>query len=402
MKKELISVGRPSVLRHANALSVLKFLREADACSKADLVRASGLSAPTITNVVKDLLAADLIMPSGEGESSGGRPPDMLRFKAERGCLLAVEVTASRLLFLLTDLRGRTLEKNEILLEGRKTTPEAICGLIGEESRRLLRRQRKSREQLLVIVVGVPAITNVDQGVVLSISPLDRWRSVPLRTMLEKIFGCLVIVYNDTNLAALGERYCGAAQTNEDFILISIDRGVGAGIVLNGRIHHGSEWSAGEIGYLRLPHVSRGRPTLHEFGEAERLLSNLGIVSSWKEAGGSSRAANTRKAIDARDVLDLAMAEDARAVKIVQHCAGIISDIIINLSLILNPRLILLAGRIGSHPVVITSVRKQLEDSEFAVPEVGAGSLGDDAARWGGISLALDRIPSVLLPPPAT
>src|SRR6202021_1473672 len=105
-KKPTIPVGRPSVLRHANALIVLKLLREAHSCSRADLVRASGLSAPTITNVVKDLLAANLIEPLGEGESSGGRPPDMIRFKAERGCILAVDISAHGISFLLTDLNG--------------------------------------------------------------------------------------------------------------------------------------------------------------------------------------------------------------------------------------------------------------------------------------------------------
>src|ERR1700689_1384913 len=114
MKKKSIPIGRPSVLRHTNAHGILKLLREAHSCSRADLVRASGLSAPTITNVVKDLLAANLIEPLGEGESSGGRPPDMIRFKAERGCVLALEITASHISFLLTDLNGLELATHEI------------------------------------------------------------------------------------------------------------------------------------------------------------------------------------------------------------------------------------------------------------------------------------------------
>ena len=145
MKNESISVGRPSLLRHTNALRVLKLLRETGSCSKADLVRASGLSAPTITNVVGDLLAAGLIKPLGEGESNGGRPPDMIAFKAERGCVLAVKLTADSLSFLLADLNGRELDTHEIPLANRKTTPDAICVLIGEEVRRLLRKHRKKR-----------------------------------------------------------------------------------------------------------------------------------------------------------------------------------------------------------------------------------------------------------------
>jgi glucokinase len=395
LKNESISVGRPSLLRHTNALRVLKLLRESGSCSKADLVRASGLSAPTITNVVGDLLSADLIKALGEGESNGGRPPDIIAFKAERGCVLAVKITADRLSFLLADLNGKELDTQEIALAGRKTTPDAICILIGEEVRRLLRKHRKKREQLLAVVVGVPAITNVDEGMVLSISTLENWRSVPLRAKLSKIVDCLVIVENDTNLAAQGERFCGAAQAEETFILIHIGPNVGAGIVLSGQIYHGSQWSAGEIGYLRLPNTSRRRPTLHEFGELETVLTSSGILESWNEG-----KKNTTGEMDALGVLNLAQGGDARAEKIVQHRAGIVADIVVNLSLILNPGLILLEGEVGGHPTLISAVQKQLQESEFAVTKIGAGKLGNTSVLWGGIAIALEMIPSVLLPSP--
>jgi glucokinase len=395
LKNESISVGRPSLLRHTNALRVLKLLRESGSCSKADLVRASGLSAPTITNVVGDLLSADLIKALGEGESNGGRPPDIIAFKAERGCVLAVKITADSLSFLLADLNGKELDTHEIPLGGRKTTPDAICILIGEEVRRLLRKHRKKREQLLAVVVGVPAITNVDEGMVLSISTLENWRSVPLRSKLSKIVDCLVIVENDTNLAAQGERFCGAAQAEESFILIHIGPNVGAGIVLGGQIYHGSQWSAGEIGYLRLPNTSRRRPTLHEFGELETVLTSSGILESWNEG-----KKNATGEMDALGVLNLAQGGDARAEKIVQHRAGIVADIVVNLSLILNPGLILLEWEVGGHPTLISAVQKQLQESEFAVTKIGAGKLGNTSVLWGGIAIALEMIPSVLLPSP--
>ncbi len=398
MKNQSISVGRPSLLRHTNALRVLKLLRESGSCSKADLVRASGLSAPTITNVVGDLLSADLIKALGEGESNGGRPPDIIAFKAERGCVLAIKITADSLSFLLADLNGKELDNQEIILAGRKTTPDAICILIGEEVRRLLRKHRKKREQLLAVVVGVPAITNVDEGMVLSISTLENWRSVPLRAKLSKIIDCLVIVENDTNLAAQGERYCGAAQAEETFILIHIGPNVGAGIVLGGQIYHGSQWSAGEIGYLRLPNTSRRRPTLHEFGELETVLTSAGILESWNE--GKKNATGAQEKMDALGVLNLAQAGDARAEKIVQHRAGIVADIVVNLSLILNPGLILLEGEVGGHATLISAVQKQLQESEFAVTKIGAGKLGNTSVLWGGVAIALEMIPSVLLPSP--
>lgn len=402
MKKESIPVGRPSVLRHTNALSILKLLREAESRSRADLVRATGLSAPTVTNVVNDLISVDLIEPLGEGESSGGRPPDMIRFKTERGCILAVDITAAGISFLLTDLNGNKLDTLKIAFGKRKTVPGAVCRYIAEAARALLRRQKKAREQLMAIVVGVPAITNVEDGIVLSISTLSNWRSVPLRTMLNEFFDCLVIIENDTNLAALGERYRGVAQAEQDFVFISLGTNVGAGIILGGRIHHGSQWSAGEIGYLRLPYLSRKHPTLHEFGELETILTSSGILKSWKERGKNLRP-DTRagtKEIDAVEILNLAQAGDSYAEEIVQQRASMVADIVVNLSLILNPSLIVLGGPVGSHPILIHSVRKQLQGSEFAIPQVTAGALGESAVLWGGIAIALEAIPFVLLPSP--
>jgi glucokinase len=402
VKKEPISVGRPSHLRHTNALTILKLLREAGSCSRADLVRASGLSAPTVTNVVGDLLAANLIKPLGEGESSGGRPPDMISFKAERGCLLAADITATFLSFLLTDLSGIELDRAQVSLADQKTTPEAICRLIGAEVRRLLRKHKKTGDRLLALVVGVPAITNVEDGIVLSISTLENWRAVPLRTLLSKVVDCRVVIENDTNLAALGERYRGAAQTEETFICINIGDNVSAGIILGSQIHHGAQWSAGEIAYLRLPHVSRRYPTLHEFGELEMVLTSSGILKSWRESATkqSSLETSLSRQMDAQGVLNLAQSGDSRAKKIIEHRAAIVSDIIVNLSLILNPGLILLGGDVGSHPVLLSSVQKKLERCEFAVTKIAAASLGDSAVLWGAITVGLEMIPGILLPQP--
>jgi glucokinase len=405
MKKKNIPVGRPSVLRHTNARSILQLLRDSGSCSRADLVRASGLSAPTVTNVVKDLLSKDLVEPLGEGESSGGRPPDMIRFKAERGCLLGVEISAGSISFLLTDLNGTELETRRMLLAKRSTTPKAVCGYIRREMNALLRKRAKTSDQLLAMVVGVPAIANVEKGSVLSISTLDGWRSVPLRAMLSKATNCAIIVENDMNLAAQGEHYCGAAQSENDFVLVDIGTNVAAGIFLEGKIHHGSQWSAGEIGYLRLPTISRRQPTIHEFGELETVLSSSGIVQSWREAGGSPAkcaegAECVDREMDAVAILNLAQAGEARAKKIVRKRAEIVADIIVNLSLILNPNLVLLGGEVGSHPVLLEMVRRQLEGSEFAVTRIGSGASDNRAVLWGAISLALKVLPSVLLPEP--
>src|SRR5215470_18635044 len=117
VRRQPVSVGRPPLIRQTNAEILLRLLRESGPCSKADLVRASGLSAPSVSNVVATLISIGLVETVGEGDSTGGRPPDILRFKAEHGCVAGVEITRNAIRFLLADLNGRELIHSETRIE---------------------------------------------------------------------------------------------------------------------------------------------------------------------------------------------------------------------------------------------------------------------------------------------
>ena len=388
MTRERLLIGRPALLRQTNAHTLLTLLRSAGACSRADLVRASGLSAPSVTNVVAHLASAGLVEPVGEGHSTGGRPPDMLRFKPERGCVAAVEILSDRIRFLLTDLSGGELGSTEAEFAKSSSTPRTVCARIAKTMRNLLRDCRQSENDLLAVAVGVPAVVNVQDGVVVSFSALRNWRDVPLASMLNGEFACPVVVENDTNLAAQGEHFRGAAAGEADFVYITVGEGAGAGIFLGGRIYHGVRWSAGEIGYLHIPNVSRAHPTIHGHGKLEKILGESGILKNWR-AGvrGAKHETNVRTAAD---VLNLAAEGNARARRILEQRATILADVILNLSLILNPGLILLGGAVGGHPALFRSVNKRLEGTEFGVVRVALGSLGCSAVVWGGIDVAAD------------
>ena len=393
MLKPSLPMGRPSELRHANARRVLKLLRDAGSCSRADLTRASGLSAPTITNIVSDLRAAGLIEDVGEGESSGGRPPDLIRFHAQHGCLLAMEISSSGLTLLLTDLDGGTLGTLDWTFPVSETSPAAVCDQAAACIRELLRTHRRKRSELHILVVSVPAITDVEQGVVVSISALDGWRSVPLRDMLARRLGCTIIVENDTNLAALGERYKGAAQGVRDFVLVTIGQNAGAGLMLNGAIHHGYRWSAGEIAYLRLPNVARRSLKVHEFGEIEEIVTERGLERRFA----ASRPNSGQPRLSAATILERALAGDEPASRLVEETAAIVVDVIVNLSVILNPELVVLGGTIGGHPAILRAVERQVMGSEFAVPSVVPEALGKTNTLHGGIALAVEYLPELLV-----
>jgi glucokinase len=253
---------------------------------------------------------------------------------------------------------------------------------------RLIQKHAPSATRLLGATVGVPAIVDVHEGTVLSLSALKNWRDVPLGQMLRKELKCAVIVENDTNLAALGEHYRGAAQGEDNFVFLTIGEGVGAGIFIGGKLYHGSQWSAGEIGYLRVPQISRQNPTINEYGGLEKVLGASGILKSWRAA---ERRTRLRAKIErARDVLDLCAEGNAHAKRILKHRANIVADIVLNIAMILNPSVILLGGDIGSHPRLLREMKSQLEGSEFGIPSVRVGALGTSAVLWGAVSKALE------------
>lgn len=397
MKPDSVLVARPPLLRLTNAQLLLRLLREAGPCSKADLVRASGLSAPTVTNVVAHLSSAGLVEPVGEGDSTGGRPPDIIRFRAERGCVVGVEISYDSLRLLLTDLDAKELARADATISRHSSKPAAICAQIAKEVRALVRKQNRPEDHLLGLVVGVPAIVNVQDGIVFSLSKLKGWSDVPLAAMLQREFRCEIGIENDTNLAAQGEYHRGAAQEERNFVFITIGQGVGAGIFLDGAIYRGSRWSAGEIGYLRVPHISREHPTTHGYGRLEKFLGAPGILRSWRATRNGSRI--HLRVVRAVDVFNLAAAGNARAKKILLQRASILSDVILDLSLILNPSLILLGGEVGGHPKLLEEVKTQLRGSEFASVKLGLAALGSSAVLWGAVFTATQAAISSLIQP---
>ena len=374
-------------MRETNARTILMLLKTLSPCSRADLVRETGMSAPTVANVVADLSDLGLIEWVGEGASGGGRRPENLRFKADYGCLAGVEVTADGLRILVTDLNGTLLEEQYDALPKDARSPDAVIEILRASLKAIMQRHSLPWKKLLAMTVGVAGITNARDGIVISVSSSNTWRNVPLLAMLKQQFSCALFVENDTNLAAIGEHFRGVARSEDSFIFVAVGSGVGAGIFLNGQIVHGASWSAGEIGYLRVPNISSMQPSLYEFGALEQVLGGPGILRSWNAVSNKSGvAAKVRKA---SNVLDLALEGNAAAKKIVLQRARLLKDVVLNLSLTLNPSLFVFGGELGGHPALSEPTVEMLRESEVAVATVLPSSLGDSVVVWGGIAVAM-------------
>ena len=392
--------SRPSHLRQANARGLLDLLRKNNPCSKADLVRLSGLSAPTVSSGISHLEGLGLVESMGEGESSGGRPPGMFRFNAHHGYVVAADIGGTRLRMMLADLNGDVVTQwSTVLLKAQKK-PAAVCALIQQGIGSMCEQSGVARAKLLHITAGAPGITNVDTGVVISAPNLRAWHDVPLRELLLRETNLPVIVENDTNLAAVGEHRRGAAMDVENFVFIAIGTGVGAGIFLHGQLHHGAQWCAGEVGYFGVSGQDRRPMQVRHIGQLERVIGGGGIEVQWRAALERRPSPANAKLMRLRadQVFDLARDGDPVAREVLTYTAGLLADAVADISLLLNPELVIFGGGIGSHPELCAAAQRLVERHELVQPELRSSALGTRAQIFGAVSLSIAATTASLVP----
>jgi glucokinase len=396
-----IRFGRPELLREVNARQLLRLLRMHGPCSRADLVRRSGLSAPTVSSAIVDLHQRGLVETVGPGQSNGGRRPSLLRFNPTLGYVIGTDIGRSVLRVGLADLSG-ALVGRWIGETDARNAPKRVAELVMKGVQELQSRHDIPNEKVLAIAASVPGITDPRSGIVISVPNFSRhWDSAPLRKILEQISGFTAAVENDVNLAALGENWCGIARNVKDFVFLSIGTGVGAGIFVDGHLYHGSEWTAGEIAYLYVPGTEETPVALRRRGPLESVIGSKGIERFWKtlcrpRPGGSSRL---RSQLGAVEILDLAGKEIPEARVVLNQTARILADAITNVCVILNCSLVVLGGRIGTHPALFEATCRIVERNEFSRPRLAVSSLGREAQLYGAVWLALMIADTKVLPP---
>lgn len=379
-------VRRPKWMRDTNCRELLRLLRRHSPCSRADLVRASGLTAPTVSAGIAALHRRGLVEFIGSGSSNGGRPPRMVQFNARHGFVFGVDIGGTNVRAELADLNGSSVGRWSALL-GADRSPAVITDIISKGTAHLLQQHAVSPKRILGLAVGAPGITDVNAGIVRAAPNLTGWDNVPLRQMCEQKTGMRTVVENDVNLAALGESWRGTAEGERNFIFIAIGSGLGGGIVVDGKLHRGVDWSAGELGYLLVPGLSRQPLDMNTLGALENEIGGVAIEREWQQMSRGAEA--SQSSLRATEVFDRALTKDVQAIQMLNHVAELLSLAIINVSVVLNMSLVVLGGSVGCHPALVEAVQKSLDAHHFSKPGVVVSSLGVDAQLYGAIWLAL-------------
>ncbi|WP_372728254.1 ROK family protein [Nocardioides sp.] len=376
-------------LRAGNSRALLTLLATAGPMSRADLARGTGLSRATVSNLVSTLIGTGQIAETeGRGtphKGGSGRPPVLLTLSVPRGGVAGVDIGHEHIRVAVADRAGTILVENVTLVDvdahGAQALDQAASMVLAA-----LRTAEVARADLQAVGMCVPApldrrSARVNTGI------LRGWRNLSPGEELERRLGVPVFVDNDANLGALAELSHGAARGIDDFVHVKLASGLGAGIVLGGRLHRGSTGIAGEIGHVQVGEdgeVCRcgNRGCLETLVAAPRLIALLQPAYDDELSTERIRALDETGDAGVRRVLTDAGRTTGRA--LADLCNS------------LNPQAVVVGGPLGTSASLVAGLRDSID--RYAQPDTAAavsvesGELGDRAEIIGSVALAIARV----------
>ncbi|WP_328934749.1 MULTISPECIES: ROK family transcriptional regulator [unclassified Streptomyces] len=278
----------PSTARAINDRLALRLLQQEGPLTAGQLKQLTGLSRPTVADLVERLTASGLIRMVGEsGEQRRGPNARLYGIVADRAYLAALDVRLEGVSVVVSDLVGRVLAEASVPIDGASGTGPAV-----EQAVALVERAAKEAgaEHLHTVGVGAPGLIDPATGELRDTTGLPAWHRRLVAALHERLPGTHIVVENETNLAALAEQRDGAARDRDTFVLFWLGMGIGAAVVLDGALRRGASGGAGEIGFLPVP-GTRGFPSATDCeGGFHSLAGAAAVLELARECGVLDRA----------------------------------------------------------------------------------------------------------------
>ncbi|WP_434587983.1 ROK family transcriptional regulator [Streptomyces sp. A5-4] len=375
----------PSTARAINDRSALRLLQDEGPLTAGQLKKLTGLSRPSIADLVERLQGSGLITVVGEaGAQRRGPNARLYGIVADRAHLAALDVRTGGVTVVVADLLGTTLAEATLPIDENATgTGPAV-----EQAVALLERtvRRAGAERLHSVGIGAPGLIDPATGELRDTTGLPAWHRRLVAALQERL-PATVLVENETNLAAVAEQRLGAARDRDTFVLLWLGHGVGAALFLDGRLRRGASGGAGEIGFLPVPGTV-GLPSatgcdggFHSLVSAAA-VAELAVRHGIETDGGTSAAAGVRAAL----------AAGSRGAPLLEALAQHLAVGVAAVTAVLDPGCVLLGGEIGhaGGAALADRVADRLAGFSPLRTEVRAGELGDGAVLRGALLTARD------------
>ncbi|MFP5347837.1 MAG: ROK family transcriptional regulator [Actinomycetes bacterium] len=383
--------GSMRALREANQDLLLRVVRSAGSLTQAELSRRTGLSRATVSNIVRDLSAAGLIRTSST--VSAGRRATAVSMRSDAGLAVGIDVGRSHVRVAIADLSHHVLGERSASVERAAPARDVVrtaAGLVGE----LLQEAGAETARVVAVGAGIPGPLDSRTGRVVEGTILPAWVGLPAADVLSDGVGLPVHVDNDANLGVLAEHTWGAARGVENVAYIKVSTGVGAGLVINGRLYRGQSGTAGEIGHTT---IDENGPVCRcgNRGCLETMASVPVMCSLLEQSQGSRPTAD--------EVIARADAGDPGCRRVLEDVGRYVGVAVANVCNLLNPGMVVIGGQLAAAGDLLLEpmrgvVRRHAVPAASSAVTVVASSLGERAEALGAVALALDAVPPIPVP----
>lgn len=375
----------PQLLRRVNAQAVLGIIRSMDVATGTELMARTGLTRASVIAVCEDLIRRrwirELDSPQRDAASAGtprkGRPARRFEFNQKAGFVLGIDIGAATTTASVADLRGTVVGRSSESFRAVDLPAEERIAVVDRVCRRALAAAGTQPASVLAAGAGIAAPVDRD-GNVLGTQHFWSLFDVGLRSAFKELHGWTVLLENDANLAALGERWRGSGVGVDDLVVLLAGERLGAGVMESGRLLHGRGGAAGEMGYLNL---------VEGVGSTDGIAS---LARRWSEAGGGPASGG---APSARQVFQDASAGDPAALAILDRVSERMARVIGSLASVVNPEQVVIGGAVAeSAGVLLPGITALLPRFTATPPRVTVSPLGDAIVTVGAIRHALDYV----------
>jgi predicted NBD/HSP70 family sugar kinase len=389
--------GSLESLRRLNRLRVIRALREEGQISRAEIARRTGLSRSTVSSLVADLQGDGLVVerpePGLAHGAQGGRPPILLSFDASAGAAVGIDFGHSHLRVAVSDLastilaeRTQPLDTDHDAQEGLDAAAELVETTLAEAG--------VDRTAVIGAGMGLPGPIESGEGVVGSSAILPGWIGMTAEAEIRRRLDIPVMVDNDANLGALAEAAFGAGRDADDLVYLKASSGIGAGLILNGRLYRGAGGLAGELGHVLVdPHGVVCR--CGNRGCLETVAGTGALIDRLRPTHGED--------LTVEAMLEAARTGDAACRRAIHDAGRALGQVVATLMNVLNPELFVIGGHLGrAGEELLAGIRESV--ARAALPEtarraeVVAGVLGDRAHVLGALALVVSQADRILVP----
>ena len=379
---------------------ILHVIRDRGPLSRTEIARETGLSKPTVNEVVELLLAGTYVLETDGGDRPRRPGPRarLLTFRADLGHVLGLDVGADKAVAAVADLSGRIVAtERRRVSEQARSGQAALLRELRAVAAAALARAGIERSSLRAAGVGTPGVVDPETGRITLAPQLAGWEGLALGTELERSLGCPVVADNETHLSLIAEQWHGAARDVADALYVQVGVGIGGAILVGGEIHRGAKGAAGEIGYL----LTDEDPEAPEFGSGPfewaaggRAYARLGSRAAATPEGALLRelAGGDPDAVDAATVFAAHARGDVAARAIVDLLVGRLARGVATIATVLNPELVILGGGVSNAgAALLEPVERVVRERVPVPPRLVLSELGDESVALGAVRLAMDR-----------